>query len=478
MRAGGPRTQGFVRASSVRARAADPGFGYHRRMAPARVFLVHGWSVQETTTYRGLHKALAAHGFDLRTIHLSRYVSLESDIEIRDIARAMHRALEEQLGPAWDEPFHIVTHSTGALVARHWIARHYTGRFASKKPLRNIVFLAPPHFGSRLAHHGRSMLAQVAWRGETGRIVLTALELGSSFCWDLTDAWLDPATWRDKGIRPYCLTGDRVVKKLFASRIFPAAYEPGSDMVVRAPAANLNVARFTLTSGGGPKLERRGGIEGVPFAALDEYTHSGPGHGIMNSVTADATPERHRALRLILECLGVRTEAGYAAAGALLDKETRRTRRKRPAYAQLDLRIRDEDGRPVEDFVFKLGAVVKGRRLPSKTVAHIHRNKESANHLTAYLTMKQLEPQYTYFIEIDTAPPSDLFRYTPDPFIVEAPERRITEVIREDRTTQVDIVLSREPGRNLFVLHRGDDPDLHVRWDRRGSVTKKRLPDA
>jgi len=440
-----------------------------------KVFLVHGWSVQETTTYRGLHHALAANGFELQAINLGRYVSLESDVEIRDIARAMHRALEEQAGPAWSEPFHIITHSTGALVARQWILKHYTGKCAQKRPLRNLVFLAPPHFGSRLAHHGRSMLAQAAWKGETGKEVLTALELGSALSWDMNGAWLDPATWLDKGIRPYCLIGDRVIKKIFASRIFPAAYEPGSDMVVRVPAANLNVARFTLASGNGTALTPHGAIEGVPFAALSDYTHSGPEHGIMNSITADSTPAQHLALGLILECLKVRTEAQYTAARDRLDKETRRTRRKRPAYAQLELRIRDE--RPVTDFVFKLGAVVRGQRLPSKTVVHVHRNRERSNHLTAFIEMKQLEPKYAYFIEIDTASGSDLFKYAPDPFIVEAPAHRITEVIREDRTTLVEIILSREPSRSLFVFHRGDDPDLHVRWDRRGAITKRRLPE-
>jgi len=441
-----------------------------------RVFLVHGWSVEETSTYRGLHHALAAQGFDLQAINLGRYVSLESTIEIRDIARAMHRALEDHLGPTWSEPFHFITHSTGASVAKQWIHRHYNGRFAQKSPLRNVVFLAPPHFGSRLAHHGRSMLAQAKWRGDTGKEILTALELGSAFSWEMNGAWLDPATWKDKGIRPYCLIGDRVQRAVFASRIFPAAYEPGSDMVVRVPAANLNLARFELAAGNGLTLTPKGAIEGIPFAALADYTHSGPEHGIMNSIEADATPQRHLALRLILECLRVRSQAEYAAVRERLAAETRRTRRKRPAYAQLDLRIRDEDARPIEDFVFKLGAVVGGRRLPSKTVAHVHRNGEQTNHLTAFLEMKHLEPKYAYFIEIDTSSSSDLFHYAPDPFVLEAPERRITEVIREDRTTQVDIVLSREPSRNLFVFHRGVDPDLHVRWDRRGAITKRRLP--
>ena len=136
-------------------------------------FLIHGWSVQETTTYQALHKGLAAFGFDLKEIFLGRYVSLENEVEIRDIAKALHRALNEQLERSWSEPFHIITHSTGALVAKLWIVHHYTGRYAERRPLKNVVFLAGPHFGSRLAHHGRSMLAQAAYRGDSGKQVLT-----------------------------------------------------------------------------------------------------------------------------------------------------------------------------------------------------------------------------------------------------------------------------------------------------------------
>jgi hypothetical protein len=439
-----------------------------------RVFLIHGWSVQETTTYQALHNKLAEHGFDLREIYLGRYVSLENEVEIRDIARALHQAIQEQLHQDWSSPFHIITHSTGALVAKQWIVRHYTGEFVERKPLRNIVFLAGPHFGSRLAHHGRSMLAQAAYRGDTGREVLKALELSSRFSWQINEAWLNPANWQNKGLYPFNLIGDRVQKRLFQSKIFPAGYAKGSDMVVRVAAGNLNFKRFRLSHRGG-KLNPIGVIENVPFAALANYTHSGPKHGIMNSITSRSTPENHFGLRLILECLKVRTEEDYNRLRGLLAEETRKTRKKRPGYAQLDLRFSDEEGQPINDYVFKLGAVVEGRRKPSKTVAHIHKNKIDSNHLTAFIQMKELEPKYTYFIEIDSSSESELFSYSPAPFSVEAPAGQVTEIITEDQTTQIDIVLSREPSRDLFVFHRGDDPDLHVRWSRRGEIIKSGL---
>ena len=50
------------------------------------VFLVHGWSVQETTTYQALHLQLANHGYPLQEIFLGRYVTLEGRGEIKSPA--------------------------------------------------------------------------------------------------------------------------------------------------------------------------------------------------------------------------------------------------------------------------------------------------------------------------------------------------------------------------------------------------------
>ena len=158
------------------------------------------------------------------------------------------------MGNNWTDNFHIITHSTGALVVKQWIVHHYRDKFAQSKPLKNIVFLAGPHFGSRLAHHGKSMLAQIKYLGDTGEQVLTALELGSEHSWEINEAFLNRSNWKDKGINLYCIIGDRVKKEFFASKIFPGAFEEGSDMVVRVPAGNLNFKRFIISQSNIAKL--------------------------------------------------------------------------------------------------------------------------------------------------------------------------------------------------------------------------------
>lgn len=439
-----------------------------------KVFLVHGWSVTNTSTYQALHLKLAENGFDLHEVNLGRYVTLENNVEIRDIAKAMHNALKDKLGNTWKQEFHIITHSTGALVTKQWIVYHYNDKFSQYKPLKNVVFLAAPHFGSRLAHHGKAMLAQLKYRGDTGKKALTALELGSAFNWNINKEWIKPETWIRKGIRPYNIIGDRVEKKGFISRIFPAAYEEGSDMVVRAAAGNLNFHRFELTAET-ERLKEVGKIERVPFCVLDKYTHSGPTQGIMNSIKRKSTPQNHLALKLILDCLKATNSTQYDTIRKRFITLTKNTRKKRKPFAQIDFRFLNDQNQPIEDYVFKLGAVKKGRERYSKTVAHAHKNNVTPNHFTVYFDLRNLEPNLEYFIEFDSSSDSELFSFKPDPLRITLPAYRISDIIRADQTTQIDVILAREPNKNLFVFHSGTDQNLHVEWNRKGEIVKEKL---
>lgn len=439
---------------------------------PTKVFLIHGWSVDETATYQALHLKLAEHGYDLHEIQLGRYVSLDDHVEVQDIARALHQALRDVLGaPPWPRPFHFITHSTGALVAKEWIARHYTGSFADGHPLQNVVFLAGPHFGSRLAHHGRSMLAHAAYLGATGNQVLKSLELGSAFSWSNNGDWLDPSHWKRKGVRPFCLVGDRVERDLVRSRVFPAGYEEGSDMVVRVAAANLNFRRYELRGSTG-RLHPVGGIDEVPFAALARYVHSGPERGIMNSITRRADPDRDRwlNLRLVLRCLQVSSRNDYATVARLLERATRKTREGRKAFSQLDFRIRDQDGQPIDDYRLTLGALVRGEDRASKTIAHAHKNAVTPSHFTLFVDHRELEPRYPYFLEVLTESASPLYDYQPNPLRVELSRDELRALLTPDRSAQIDVVMERRSHPDLFRFHAGDDPDLHLKWDREGRV--------
>ena len=444
-------------------------------MSKQKVFLVHGWSVRTTQTYQALHLKLSEQGFDLKDIYLGRYVSIENEIEISDISKALHNALEKELDGDWSQEFHLITHSTGGLVVKYWMLNVYKGKFSKNKALKSIVHLASPHFGSRLAHYGRSMLGQVMELGESGKNILAALELGSEFSWETNEMLFDNKNWKDKGVRIFNLIGDRVKRDLFKSKIFPAAFEEGSDMVVRVAAGNSNFKRFLLDGRNG-EFSMVGELTQIPFGALWQNTHSNTDYGILNNIKKNSNINSSLNLKLIVDCLKVNNEASYNAIVEQLNLATKETRTKRQGFAQLDFRFRDEDGRPVDDYRFTLGAIVKGRRRPSKTVAHTHKNTVTPNHFTVFINLKELEPDLTYFIDINSDSGSELFSYSPDPLVVTAGPNDITKIINEDQTTQIDVILSRKPSDKLFVFYSGDDRDLHVKWNREGDVTEKKRP--
>ena len=444
-------------------------------MSKQKVFLVHGWSVRSTQTYQALHLKLSEQGFDLKDIYLGRYVSIENEIEISDISKALHKALNEELKGDWSQEFHLITHSTGGLVVKYWMLNLYSGKYSKHKALKSIVHLASPHFGSRLAHYGRSMLGQVMELGESGKNVLAALELGSEFSWETNEMLFEPKNWKGKGISIFNLIGDRVKKNLFAVKIFSAGFEEGSDQVVRVSAGNSNFKRFVLDGRNG-EFSLAGELQGIPFGALWENTHSNADYGILNNIKKKSSLESNLNLKLIVECLKVNSESSFKTVGKQLEKATKETRKKRQGFAQLDFRFRDEDGRPIDDYRFTLGAIVNGKRKPSKTVAHTHKNTVTPNHFTVFINLKELEPELTYFIDINSDSGSELFSYSPDPLAITAEPHHITNIISEDQTTQIDVILSRKPSDNLFVFHSGDDKDLHLKWDREGKIKRKKLP--
>lgn len=431
------------------------------------VFLIHGWSVTSTQTYRDLHNRLKENGLNLREVHLGRYVSLDDDIEVRDLARALHQALVDTLGkPPWTTKFHFITHSTGALVLRHWVIHHYIDRALKNRPVGNLVFLAGPHGGSRLAHHGRSMIATVKFLGDTGRSLLRSLELGSPFSWQSNSEWIDQENWREKGVRPFCLTGDRVELDNLLQRIFSAGREPGSDMVVRVPAANMNMRRFRLHPGSN-QLERIGEIGGIPFGALWRYTHSGKDHGIMNSIgkAANLRDSRWQNLQLIVECLKVSDEQGYSELHERLTKASGQ-RRKGP-FAQLVFRFIDQDERPIDDYRVVLG---RGDDEPADAVEHVHKNRVEENRLVVFVDTSKLDGRYSYFMDFHAQTESPLTHYEPEDFRVEIKRDLVDEVIRPDEVTEIEVVVPRGAHPNLFRFHPATEIDGAIKWNRQGEI--------
>ena len=159
-------------------------------MTERPIVLIHGYS-DRGESFRNWAQALEAKGYEVASTHVASYQTLTNEVSIDDIAEGLDRALRIEAGLKDNQEFDAIVHSTGMLVARSWLATY--GR--QHRRLRHLIGLAPATFGSPLAHKGRSRLASL-FKGkkdigspdflEAGDRVLDALELGSSFTWDLT----------------------------------------------------------------------------------------------------------------------------------------------------------------------------------------------------------------------------------------------------------------------------------------------------
>ena len=212
------------------------------------VVLVHGYS-SDASAFDRWKAALAARGHEPSSLHACSYRSLTNEVTIRDVAEGFDRALRIQAGLDRDEPFDAIVHSTGMLVIRAWLSA-YAGR---RSRLKHLVALAPATFGSPLAHKGRSWLGAM-FKGnrqlgpdflEAGDRILSGLELGSRFTWDLAhedvvgaETFYGP-TKRTPFVFVICGSGSyRGLRRL--------AQEPGTDGVVRWAGCPLNMRKIVL----------------------------------------------------------------------------------------------------------------------------------------------------------------------------------------------------------------------------------------
>src|SRR3954470_7390078 len=154
------------------------------------IVLLHGYSAS-AKSLGPWRDRLVARGYPVAGVHVGEYVTLSNEITIKDIAEAFDRALSVS-GPGADAEFDVIVHSTGGLGIRSWLSPYA----ARRERVKHIIGLAPAMFGSPLAHKGRSWLGAV-FKGakdarspdflESGDQVLSGLELGSRFTWELAE---------------------------------------------------------------------------------------------------------------------------------------------------------------------------------------------------------------------------------------------------------------------------------------------------
>jgi len=486
------------------------------------ILLIHGYSAESSGTsasdiesiYGSLPRALRQiYGAkNVLELDVSRYLSLNDGVTIDDISRAMHHCLREDFPHLLQKRFHVIVHSTGALVIRNWI------RLFSKRPspVQTIIYLAGANFGSGWAHIGRGQLAkwgrQVFQHGaDRGLKVLDALELGSSSAIELHLHFTRRGHMMSKEFETNecVITGSQADVSWFP---IPVRYakEDGSDGVVRVSAANLNFnyVRFgpsaaahdftwkQATTELRKHLARRGGRDEfyeikessrpgsagrpiIPLAIPYGCAHSGKEMGVV-----DGEGRSSQVLELIRMALSARppqwenlvnefeaiTNATYARVlkdqkPAWFTKWIQEPRTQYDKHAQIIFRIRDQNQHPVLNYDVFFDSV-QGRRDPSAPIGKLfedsHRNDVSPHTIAFYVRTDRFDKErqewvaqvpavdgcYLEVSAIEPATQEVIYL----PMRVEFTKQELIGWLQPHRTTIIDVELLRLPSPEVFRI--------------------------
>jgi pimeloyl-ACP methyl ester carboxylesterase len=331
-------------------------------MSKRPIVLLHGYSSTAGSMVRWRDE-LVRRGYDATTLRLGQYLSLTNEVTIKDIAEALDRALRDKAGLKPDEPFDAIVHSTGGLVIREWLATYETRR----RRLKRLIGLAPAMFGSPLAHRGRSWMGAV-FKGEkdinnpdfmeAGKLILSGLELGSSYTWRLAERDLVERPIYDQSPEtpfPFMFIGLKdygFLKRLFAG-------DPGSDGTVRWASAGLNTRKIIVDLTREPGVDQEPRVTVEPWAKLAIPLVLDPD---VNHTTIVSDPPE-RLIEQVLAALAVNTNEEYeawAAQHSVMHRGAGDTEQ----WQQFVTRAVDERGDPVRDYYLEIGSTVDGRFEP------------------------------------------------------------------------------------------------------------------
>ena len=480
------------------------------------ILLVHGYSSDgKDNTAKQIYGSLPAElrkqfGRNaVREINLSRWISLSDGITLDDVSFAMERALRNEHADLLENGFHVVIHSTGALVVRNWI-RLFSAR---PSPIVNFVHLAGANFGSGLAHIGQGQLSRwgrLIFQG-TGRgtHILEELEFGSWKTIDLHRHFLAAGydMYHDYAVQEFCLIGSQTLGLL---RPVPIRYvkEDSSDNTVRTSAGNLNFNYLPVT----PKprafrltvrslrqlIKKRLNDEQfndtcygyatdwlaenrmpVPFAVVFETAHYGDDIGIVSG-----KKNRAAVMPLIKAALSTKpTEAAYRKTGERFAKAMAQTferaaklksnllewdkQSQYEGHAQLVFRLRDQNGNAVEHFDINIRSEPANAEQPrlERMIEDHHGNKKDGGAITFYLRTQEfvkrsktwrdlLESVAPVNVEITGhEPDSDEIAYVPINIQLDSTE--VNAVLQSFRTTIIDVTLARLPSNVVFAIEPG-----------------------
>jgi hypothetical protein len=479
------------------------------------IVLIHGYSTEgKDKTVDKIYGSLPAElgklfgRSNVKELNLSRWISLNDGIRLDDVSFAMNIALNEEYPHLLESGFHVIIHSTGALVVRNWIRK-----FSPKPcPVKNLVHLAGANFGSGLAHVGQGQLSR--WKNSlvqgtgVGTRILQELEFGSWKTLDLHLHFLKPGNdmYDDYQVQEFCIIGSQTLGFL---RLVPIRYvkEDSSDNTVRTSASNLNFNYIPVTPN--PKayslsvrwlkvLTRKrldnkeisdryydydlnylsARRQTIPFALAYETAHFGDDIGIVSGKknrtsvmplirTALNTPYRRSAYQRAVERFNNVKNKTLERAARLdnnLAEWNKQSQYER--HSQLIFRIRDQFGNGVEHFdvTFKSTKMDKNQKRLERMIEDRHANTQDRGTIIFYLrTVNFIKRSKSWRdllsniaacdIEITgTEPESDDIAYVP--LNMRLDSTQVKTILESFKTTIIDITLVRLPSNKVFEINR------------------------
>ena len=313
------------------------------------VVIVHGWS-DKWQSMTKVGDVLKAHGAQ---VFYANYDSREDKAVYEDFAEGLDQSIAKRR--LFDgRKLNLVTHSTGALVARQWLVQ-YPKR---QELVDNVVMLAPANFGSPLANVGNSLIGKVFKsqhevddRFEVGREILHGLELASPFSWRLAEADVLGAKGTIYGadrIRASVITGHAGYGGL---RKF--VNKPGTDGTIVVAGANLNSRylkidfsdreeqRTSLWHNFDANEQKQAAVPELPFTVHNNLNHASILDLADRRVLREQVVQALRAGRTDYMDL-------KGAFDRFTDEQTRADEEHR--YQQVLFRVVDERNCPVRDY--------------------------------------------------------------------------------------------------------------------------------
>lgn len=463
-------------------------------MAERPLIILHGWNDSGDSFDRlagHLQRRLA--GTRIHRVAICDYLSKDDALRFDDLQAALDQAWTRHGLPREVGSVDVIVHSTGGLVIRDWLARHFA---ADASPVKHLVMLAPANFGSPLAHVGRSMLGRVR-NGffsrqdgqsmfETGAELLRGLELASPFSWDLArrDRFCNGLGMFAPG-RTLCTV---LVGNTGYDGIRAVANEEGGDGTVRISTANLNCAWGRIVFA---DQERDGRPVTVPEMAGWQASAGRTAFRILpgidhSSIKLDVPASRlnraqQRALEVIAQALTIEDD-GFEAFCETCEQVNQALtqapgeRRGQPGYQNTLVRVTDQFGVPVTDYVLEFYDPRRNRRdggalaraIHEQAILKVHPYGADPSYRSLYIDTTRLRH------EVARAGTQLGMSITADPMLGEAPSGdtvvgfrtfadediddlrldtdQLARFFQPHRTLLVDIILHRSQEEGVFRL--------------------------